>query len=263
MLLGQAQCLVAVVLGQLGQQPGDQVLRAFLEHADRAAVRGPLDPAVCRVEGVAGDPGELERFAVDPGAVAVAVRQVDRAVRGDLVQRRGCRDTAGERLHRPAAAGDPAVAGVALDVVADDREVLRQRDRAGQVAPAQLIACENRMHVRVDEARQQRAAGQVDDLGAGADGGPGVRVRLDRDDAPGPDPHGRAGREELVAVEDRAVAEGQVCVTWHRDLPSVVSCPVLKHLTKLLSMPLTNRIGVRLPLNPGGSRALSSGRRLA
>src|ERR1700722_3109031 len=69
---------------QRGQQPRDEVRGAFLEHADRFAAGVTLDPAVGRIEAVAGDAGQLHRLGVDPRAVAIAVGQEHRAVRGDL-----------------------------------------------------------------------------------------------------------------------------------------------------------------------------------
>jgi hypothetical protein len=71
------------------------------------------------------------------------------------------------------------------------------------------------VHVRVDEARHQRAAGQVHH-GRGAC--LGLRS-LDPDDAAGPDADGTAGREEPVAIEDRAMTEKELCIGVHLGLP--------------------------------------------
>ena len=70
----------------------------------------PLDPAVGRVGGPRVDPRELQRPGIGPGAVPVAIRQVGRPAAGDLIQRLPVRRAAGEPLHPPARAGDPAPA---------------------------------------------------------------------------------------------------------------------------------------------------------
>ena len=80
----------------------------------RAAGRG------CR--GV--DARELERPAVDPGAVVVAVGQEHRPVGDDRVEVGRGRRAAGERRHRPAAAEDPGQLGVGGGVRRDRGEVL-------------------------------------------------------------------------------------------------------------------------------------------
>src|SRR6185437_12234202 len=119
----------------------------------------------------------------------------------------------------------------------------------------QLVAGEHRVRVRVDEARQQRAAVQVDDLGARAVAARGalrVGLGLDGGDAARADAHGGTTGHEPMAVEDRAMAEKEFCAGCHPGLPSVASCPVLKQLTKMLSMPWTRSVDVRLPLDRRG-----------
>jgi hypothetical protein len=192
--------------------------RAFLQHPGRRPARVALDPPVGRVRGVPGDAGQLQRPAVDPGAVVIPVRQEGRPVRDHGVERGGGGQPAGERLQRPAAAGDPRVLRVGARVAADRRQVLVRALERGQVAAAELEAGEDRVDVRVLEAGHEQPTGQVDPLGAGAGqvagGGP------DGDDPVAGDRHRlAAGHRRAVRREYRPVVEEQVSLGFHRGLP--------------------------------------------
>ena len=141
---------------QLGEEHGHAVHGTLVQRALRAAVREPLDPAVRRVGGLGGDPRELERPRVGPGAVVVAVVEQDRPVRDHCVEvgRRG--RASRERRHRPAAAGDPRPV-VPGGVRADHREVLLAGAALGQVALHPLQAPLDRVAVGVGEARRRPA----------------------------------------------------------------------------------------------------------
>ncbi len=197
-------------LGRGGRrnQVVDQGDRALLQRADRVAVRVPVDHAVRRVRRVPGEAGPGHRHRVHPGAVVVAVRQVDRAVRDDPVEQPGGGHATREALHRPAAAGDPLLIGVRGGVRADPGQVLVQVGRPGQVALAHLHPAEDGVDVRVLETGDQQPPGQVDHLGPRA--AQVVQVVADREDAPVLDGHrGRPGPGR-VGGEHRATGEEQV-----------------------------------------------------
>ena len=78
----------------------------------------------------------------------------------------------------------------------------------------QLVPGEDRVCVSVNEAGQQRAAVQVDDLGAARRGG-----RAHFGDLPGPDPDAGARREEALAVEHSAAGEQDFVAGSHMGLP--------------------------------------------
>ena len=164
-LLGSQQPGQPVVHGQLRHEAADQVRRALVQGALRAAVGGPLDPAVRRIGGPRVDPRELQRPGIGPGAVPVAVRQVGRPAAGDLIQRLPVRRAAGEPLHSPARAGDPVPFRVLAAVGGDPGQRVVQARGPDQVAADHRHPGEGGMHVRVLEAGQQRAAVQVDHLG--------------------------------------------------------------------------------------------------
>ena len=168
-LLGEQQPGQALLDGELGQQGADQVGRAFVQRALRAAVWLTLDPAVGRVRSPGVDARQLEGAGVGPGAVAVAVRQVRRPAAGHGVERLPVRCAAGEPLHPPARARYPLQVRMLAAVAGDPLQRLGQARRAHQVAANHGDAGEGRMHVRVLEARQQRPAAQVHDLGSRAD----------------------------------------------------------------------------------------------
>ncbi len=197
--------VVVVLLGRGRQQPGDQAHRTLVEGAGRRAVGEPLDPAVGRVRGLGGDPGELEGAGVDPGAVVVAVGQERGAVGHDGVEVGRRRGAAREGRHRPAAAEHPRPV-VTGGVRRDRGEEVVARAALREVAPQHLEAALDRVAVGVGEAGRDEAAGQVDHLDQpllGPDAAPGGAdaaddAVLDQEVVP---------RQVPAPVEDRASGE--------------------------------------------------------
>src|SRR6266542_113375 len=89
------------------------------------AVAHPLEPPIGGVGRVRAHPRKLERPAVDPGAVVVAVNEVDGPVWDDMVQVAARGSAGGEMVHRPAAAEDPRSAGVPPRILGDPGEAVR------------------------------------------------------------------------------------------------------------------------------------------
>ena len=147
----------------VGLEPPDEVHRAFVERAGRAAVRVALDPAVGRVGGLGGHAGQLECPGVDPGAVAVAVGQDDRAIRHDRVEVLAPWRAAGEVVHVPAAAADPGLVRVASSVLGDHREVGLAPAGVVELAAEPGQTAVDRMDVRILETRRDRSAAKLDD----------------------------------------------------------------------------------------------------
>ena len=192
-----------------GQQRFDQADRALLQHSGRLAAGVAFDPAADRVRSVPGDPGQFQSTGVDPGAVVVPVRQEHGPVLDHGVEGGRSRQTAGERLQRPAATGDPRVLRVGTGVVADRRQVLLRALERAEIAPAQFKSAEDRVDVGVLEAGDEQPPGQVDPLGPRAGQVPGPRA--DREDPAVPDRHRLADRPgRAVGGEHRPVVEEQV-----------------------------------------------------
>jgi len=82
----------------------DEPHRAFVQRAGRLTARVTLDTSVRRIRGLLRDACQLERAAVHPGGVAVAVFEVDGPVGHDRVELGLLRVPAGEEVHRPAVA---------------------------------------------------------------------------------------------------------------------------------------------------------------
>ena len=201
-VLGGEQPPVLVLPGDLRQQPAHQPHRAFLQHADGLAGRVPLDPAVGRIRCAAVDARQLQGLAVGPRAVMVAVVQEHRPAGNHAVQRLPGGDPAGERGQSPPAADDPLQAGVRRRVARDDVQVGGGVAGLLQVAPEQLQAAGDRVRVRVDEAWQQRAAVEVDNVRRAR-----FDVRPDGADLPVPDKDVSPLFQEAGAVEDRTARE--------------------------------------------------------
>ena len=199
-----------VLRADVRREHRDQRHRALVQGAGRAAVGVALDAAVGGVGGRGVDPGELEGPAVDPGAVVVAVGQERRPVRDDPVEVGGGGGAAREGRHRPAAAEDPGPVGVRGGVRRDRGEVVLAGRALGQVAADPLQPALHRVHVGVDEAGRQQAAGQVDHPGARArlvlGQSAGVLAQVHPDDPTVPDDRG-TGAGVPVPVEERTVPE--------------------------------------------------------
>ena len=170
-LLGRQQPgQAAPLVGDIGQQAGDEERRHLRAACPLGVPSGAaLDAAVRGVRGRGVDAGELERPAVDPGPVAVLVREEHRAVGHDRVQRLAGRGAAGVVRHPPAATDDPLELGVSGGVRRDPRQGLVGGHGVVQVAAQQVDAAHDRVDVGVLEAGDQQPAVEVDDLGRGAD----------------------------------------------------------------------------------------------
>ena len=113
------------------------------------------------------DAGDLERLRVRPRGVDVAVHEEDRPV-GEIVEQILRRCSAGEMLHRPAAAEDPGALGVLGGV---SRHGVAIRGHPGQIVERDVHPVptrERRVDVRILEPRQHHPPGQVHHLGGGA-----------------------------------------------------------------------------------------------
>lgn len=205
--LGAQQPGDAIGGGRLRDEACDQAGGALLEHSAGRAVGLALDPAVGRVGGSCGEAGEFQSTGVGPGAVVVAVEQQYRAVGDDGVDELPGGHTAGEGLHRPAAARDPLPLGVGRGIGGDPAQVLLEVGGAGEVALAQLDAREDGMDMGVGEAGDQQPPGQVDHLRTGSDQLAHL-ASSDGDDPFAADSHrvgttvGRVGGEGGTAGED-------------------------------------------------------------
>ncbi len=98
------------VVGQEGARRGPSRPRAACPRGRRPRRARSVRPSGRAVDAVIAR--EFEGLRVHPGAVAVAVRQEDRAVRDDPVEVLAARRPALERGHVPAAAADPCLVGV-------------------------------------------------------------------------------------------------------------------------------------------------------
>ncbi len=136
------------------QEPRDEEPRALLKGAAGSTIGIALDPSVGRVCRRCIDPGQLERLAVDPGGVAIAAIEIDRAIRDDPVEVGAIRDPAGKVGERPAAALDPRQIGVRPGICRDDLEEPIEPGRAPQVALEPLETRADWMDVRVTESRR-------------------------------------------------------------------------------------------------------------
>jgi hypothetical protein len=184
---------------------------ALVQGPLRLAVGVALDAAVDRVGRVTVDSRQLQGAAVHPDAVAVPVVEADRAIGDDGVEQAPVRGPAREGGHRPAASDDPGPLRVGHGVLPDARHVLGRDDGAAvQVAAQAVQAGRDGMHVGVLEARQERAATQFHDPGAGADVLPDVRVRPHSDDAAATHGHGLRPRTSGIDGVDGASAQEEV-----------------------------------------------------
>ena len=84
--LALEQSLVHLVGRRFGCETADEVCGALVQRAARLAARVALDPAVGRIGRLRCDPGQLQRPAVHPRAMAVAVRQEHDAVGHDRIE---------------------------------------------------------------------------------------------------------------------------------------------------------------------------------
>ena len=158
----------------LGRDLGEEVDREFehraflVNHAVELAVGAPAEMTAARqIADILGDSRDLQRLAVDAGVVPVGVPDENRMVGRDRIQFRPREIPALQKI---------------VEIGADDplpfrrarRLLLQMRDEfftgrifgvADVVEQFEDQRGEERVAVRIDEARQQRAAAEIDDLG--------------------------------------------------------------------------------------------------
>src|SRR5699024_10157220 len=122
------------------------------------------------------------------------------------------RSTAGEVGHRPAAAGDSALG--ASQIQAQGVECLVEPVGPAEVAGQGYLSAESRVHVGVDEAGGEQAAGGGDGAGRRRLGS----ARADLADESVPDAHSALGPER-VPVEDGDIEDIEI----HCCLPTALS----------------------------------------
>ena len=160
--------------GRLREEAPDEVLRLLVQRPLRLAGGVALDPATRGIRGLAGDAGELERPAVDPGAVAVAVLEERRPVGEDRVEVGSARRSPLEGVDRPARALDPRELRVLGRVAGDRLQACLPAVGVVEDALQQLDAALGRMAVGVLEAGKHRAALELEDAGGRPDVGAGL-----------------------------------------------------------------------------------------
>ncbi len=164
--LALEQALLHLHRRRRGDEAGHQVLGAFVEGAERRAVGVAGDPAVVRVGRVRGDARQLQRAAVHPPVVPVAVGQEHRAIRDGPVEVLAPREPARKVGERPAAAQDPRDLGVRRGVGRDPAHVVVDPLAVEQVAVDAVDAGRDRVDVGVPEpgvtVRPRRSMTRVD-----------------------------------------------------------------------------------------------------
>ena len=181
-----------------------------MQRARWCPVRVALDPAVFRIGRVAVDPGELERPAVDPGGMAVAVREDGRPIGDDPIEVLAARRAVLEIGHVPAAADDPWEIRVRRGVGSDRRQDAVPAARLANVALELIDPAADRMDVGVLEAGQEEPARQVDDPRLRADVFSDLGRGPDRDDPLASDGDGCGPRLRGVDGMDVAAGEHEV-----------------------------------------------------
>ena len=214
--LALQQALVDGVGRQRRLMLRDEGLRALVQRALRRAVRVALDPAVFGIGRVGGDPRDLQRLGVDPGAVTVAVRQDHRSIRHDRVDVLLGGTAAWKDVLRPASAQDPGLVRMRSRVRGDRLEVRLLRVEVVLVALQHVDAAAHGVHVRILEPRDEHATGEVDHLGAVADQVADLVVGADRDDRAVAHRHGSRPRSRRIDGVHIAVDEDQVGSRAHR-----------------------------------------------
>ena len=143
--------------------------RAFLvDDAVELAVGAAAEMAAARqFADILGDSGDLQRLAVDAGVMPIGVPDEDRMVGRDRVEF-GPREVAALQQIVEIGADDPLPLGRARRLLLEMRDELfagRIFGVADVVEQFEDQRSRDRVVVRVDEARQQRAPGEIDDLG--------------------------------------------------------------------------------------------------
>ncbi len=186
------------------------MLGQFLQHPGGAPRVVAFDPATLGVGSGIGDADQLQRAAVDPHAVVVAVDQGSRAIGHQFVQLLAGGEAAGEIAHRPAAAENPFLIGMTAGVGGDRQAGLLASLDLLQRALRHAVPGLGRVGVGVLKTGQEHPALHVDHAGAGAAVlGQLLRV-ADGEDAAVGDGDARGHSAGRVDGVDDAVLEDQV-----------------------------------------------------
>ena len=149
---------------------------------DAGGVAGGIaeDAAAGRVLGGPGDSGRFHGCAVGPACVAVDALEPDRAFGVGGIEIGSRREAAEGPDHLvPAPAADPARGGLLCGVGGDAGLGIGKAGGGGEVELAQADGKAHHMAVRVDEAREQRAALRIQLVVAGGEPGLGGAARED------------------------------------------------------------------------------------
>ena len=148
---------------RLGQQPGHQALRAFLQHAGGlTGARIADDRAVHRIRRVAGDPGQRQRLRVDPGGVVVEAADEGRPIGHRGIELRPRRQSAGEGVVAPALAEHPRPRRLGRGELPQPGLHLRHRVGVTDVGALGGEAAFEQVQVGVVEAGHDAAAPRVE-----------------------------------------------------------------------------------------------------
>ena len=212
-----------------GHVPKDEGLRRLEQQACRLARAIALDPATGRIRRARVDARQLQRAGVRDAHVAAHPRQHHRPAGGRLVEVLACRVASLRQAGVVVTlAPDPFPVVRSERVLTDLSPQVGDRVHAGRQARHALEAepVEDRMDVRIHEARDDRAALHVHEFGPGGSSLPNLVLGANRRDRPVADEQ-RPGSADLggrprdgrhhVGVHQRTGAG-----LGHR--PNLVSC---------------------------------------
>src|SRR5215211_3717090 len=148
--------------GRSRDEIGHELHRPLVERSAGFSAVVAFDAPVARVRSVAIDARELERAAVHPRAVTVAINQEDRSVRYDLVEHGALWRSARESVHPPSGAFDPFRVGVLARVTGDRLLVSVFSKDLVKIAPASRQSPVEWMNVRVLEPRHDHPRLELD-----------------------------------------------------------------------------------------------------
>ncbi len=184
------------------EQVADERCRVLVERPLRLASSVALDAPAGRIRRLPRDSRELERAAVDPHPVAVAVVEERGPVGQDRVEVHATRGAVLEGVDRPACAGDPLELGMVGRIAGDRFQAGLARVGVVERAEPRFDPAVRRMAVRVLEAWEDRAAFQLEHVRLPADVCRRLRRRADPRDAPVADGDRLGDRQRRVRAED-------------------------------------------------------------
>ena len=161
----------------------DQLLRGIQAIAGQAAAVVADEAAALRIGGVVVQAALLQPEAVRQRVVAAHVLDQDRMDARRLVEvPAGRKPAVGEHLRVHPDGADPVPSGVrsAASAIRATRSAIERDARVARIDRGQLGAGEREVVMRVDEARQDGAALDIDRAGVRWRGGPRRGVAADR-----------------------------------------------------------------------------------